>query len=316
MEQAHTAPRGSDLLERMMNKIIQGDALEVLKTLPDESVNCCVTSPPYWGLRDYGVDNQLGLEPTIEAYISRLCDIFDEVGRIMTDNGTLWVNLGDTYGGSGGAGGDYLPGGLKEGQPTYRQPKTATRPKSLCLIPLRFALEMYNRGWIVRNRIVWWKRNCMPSSAKDRFTVDFEDFFFMTKSERYWFETQYEDTKALVIEPRMRKEMRQIISDKGKYTGRGIKRTMKRIKRTVWDIPTKCYKEAHFATYPEDLIKTPILAGCPEGGVVLDPFMGAGTTAVVAARLKRQWLGIELNPAYIDIATKRIEHARAQMEIF
>ena len=234
-----------------MNEIIQGDCLEVLKGMQSESVDCSVTSPPYWALRDYKIEpivwdgdsncehewtdeikkwhsdrgngnvkevfdasfqvngtkhsfcskcnawrGQLGLEPTFELYIQHLCDIFDEVKRVLKKEGTCWVNLGDTFsgsGGSGGSGGDYNQGGMREGQPRFKQTKpNDLSPKSLCMIPYRFAIEMQNRGWTLRNILIWWKPNCMPSSAKDRFTVDFEPVFFFSKSKKYYFETQYE----------------------------------------------------------------------------------------------------------------------------
>lgn len=163
----------------LLNKIHQGEALAVLKTLPSESVDCVVTSPPYWALRDYGVTEQLGLESTPEAYIDRLCTIFDEVKRVLTKDGTCWVNLGDTY------------GGFKQGN-TETNVKNGGVEKSLCQIPSRFAIEMTNRGWILRNEIIWYKRNAMPQSATDRFTIDFEKMFFFTKSQKYFFKQQLE----------------------------------------------------------------------------------------------------------------------------
>ncbi len=173
------------------------------------------------------------------------------------------------------------------------------------MIPSRFSIEMVNRGWILRNEIIWHKPNCMPESVTDRFTTDFEKLFFFVKNKKYFFKQQIEDTKAKVIEPRMKKEFRQVASDNSKCKS-FQSRTMSRNKRTVWKIETKGFSEAHFAVYPEKLCQTPILAGCPEGGVVLDPFMGSGTTAKVAKDLGRLYLGIELNPEYIKIAEKRL----------
>ena len=174
------------------NQIIEGNSLTVLKTLPDESVNCCVTSPPYWSLRDYGVEGQLGLEKTFEEYITKLCNIFDQVKRVLRKDGTCWVNLGDTYNASGGCGWTGLES--KNWEQKAKPHNIKTYPaKSLCLIPQRFAIEMVNRGWICRNTIIWHKPNCMPSSAKDRFTVDFEYLYFFVKSKKYWFEQVFEE---------------------------------------------------------------------------------------------------------------------------
>ena len=303
-------------------KLYCGDSIEVLRTMAAQSVNCCVTSPPYFALRDYGVDGQLGLEPTIDEYIDRLCNVFDEVKRVLRDDGTIFVNIGDTYGGSGNGTGDYRSkadmsiSGKRFDYTVKAKTNSSTQPKSLCQIPSRFAIEMCNRGWILRNEIIWHKPNCMTSSAKDRFTVDFEKIFFFVKKRKYCFEQQLEPTQAQVIEPRMRKEFRQEISKKGKYPGRGITRTMSRNKRAVWRISTKGYKKAHFATYPLELVETPIKAGCPIGGVVLDPFFGSGTTAIEALRQNKRYIGIDLNPEYCEIAAKRIEKELEQTSIF
>lgn len=268
-----------------MSLVLCGDALDQLKTLPSESVDCCVTSPPYWALRDYGVDGQLGLEPTFTEYIKKLCDIFDEVKRVLRKDGTLWVNIGDTYYGGGNNRGntktlsDIQKGNRgAQGQVQHKWNFTEYQAKSLCQIPSRFAIEMCNRGWILRNKIIWHKPNCMPSSVKDRFTVDFEEVFFFVKSKKYWFETQYEPANTPGVKN---------LSEKG------------RNKRTVWTITTKPYAEAHFATYPETLIEPMIKAGCPVGGTVLDPFGGSGTTAQVAIKQDKQYVLIELNPEYI-----------------
>ena len=180
------------------NKIIQGDTLKVLKTLPDEIINCCVTSPPYWNLRDYNVEGQLGLEPTFQEYITKLCDIFDEVKRVLRKDGTCWVNLGDSYNGSktGNTNGTYKNRIDKSkswaNSDSFKKAEQDIPAKSLCLIPQRFAIEMVNRGWILRNTIIWHKPNCMPSSAKDRFTLDFEYLYFFSKSKKYYFEQQFE----------------------------------------------------------------------------------------------------------------------------
>lgn len=302
-----------------MNKVLKGDALTVLKTLPSESINCTMTSPPYWGLRDYGVEGQLGLEKTFEEYIDKLCNIFDEVKRVTRNDGTCWVNLGDTYNNS--TNGGKLASdksGLCSGK--GRNPKLDNSvfvirdkqclpTKSLCLIPQRFAIEMLNRGWICRNVIIWHKPNCMPSSAKDRFTVDFEYLYFFSKSKKYYFEQQFDFHKPKLMRYGKRNSKSlDGVDDRNagldKYKG---VYSDNRNKRTVWKIPTRPFTEAHFAVFPEALIETPIQAGCPKGGIVLDPFMGAGTTAVVAKKQGKKYLGIELKDEYIKIANKRID---------
>jgi len=377
------------------NKIIQGDTLKVLKTLPDEIINCCVTSPPYWSLRDYGVEGQLGLEKTFEEYINKLCNIFDEVKRVLRKDGTIWVNLGDSYNGNktGNTNGTYKNRIDKSkswaNSDSFKKAEQDIPAKSLCLIPQRFAIEMVNRGWILRNTIIWHKPNCMPSSAKDRFTVDFEYLYFFTKSKKYWFEQQLEPHKEVSIKARNSKlnqttnigASRSAVNVQMGNESRGNRFIPEggKNKRAVWTITTKPFKEAHFATFPEDLIATPIKAGCPryvckkcgkarekifetnnpkgisgragtpmvskgivdtfdgkqiiepghsstvyssavykgltncgcnagfEPGIVLDPFMGAGTTAKVALKQGKKYLGIELKQEYIDMANKRIK---------
>jgi len=266
-----------------INTILQGDALKKLKELPEKSINMCMTSPPYWALRDYGNDNQLGLEPTFEEYINKLCDIFDEVKRVLRDDGTCWVNIGDTYYTKSGSGfeGDLISKdnsgkGIIKGNELRGLPHEYMQSKSLVMIPFRFAIEMVNRGWILRNTIIWHKRNCMPSSVKDRFTVDFEYLFFFSKKKKYYFETQYEDRITNPIKDLERIRNQQ--TGNNKHTQGGVmayKNTLSdeeilnqaskgRNKRTVWTINPKPFKEAHFAVYPEELCETPIKAGCPE----------------------------------------------------
>ncbi len=442
------------------NAIIQGDALSVLKTLPEKSINMLMTSPPYWALRDYGSDvesiwdgeencehewgreieasgsrsnddsnderkevfgkrdnmpksnfcskcgawkGQLGLEPTFDLYIKHLCNIFDEVKRVLRDDGTIWINLGDTYGGSGGASG-HTEETKNLGYKTSQMGAVASGSKSasakcLTMIPQRFAIEMVNRGWILRNTIIWHKRNCMPCSVKDRFTVDFEYIFFFSKKKKYYFETQYEEyAESTKEDHRFEKAKQEGITDLmgnkkvGYSGGKNIKDGYEisksqnpievrnsvfnkglqegRNKRTVWTINPKPFKEAHFAVYPEELCETPIKSGCPEfvcvkcgkakvleiesekiggtpyypqhkwqkekgvgprprdyiakkeikgykptcncnagftSGIVIDPFFGAGTTGLVALKQNKKFVGIELNPEYIEIAKKRLK---------
>ena len=292
-----------------LNKIYQGDCLEVMKTFPDGCIDMVMTSPPYWALRDYGVKGQLGLEPTFQEYINKLCDIFDEVKRVLKKEGTCWVNLGDTYAGSG----DNIK------KPEYKEnakecdagaPKDNIKhlvpSKCLCQIPSRFAIEMTNRGWILRNEIIWYKKNCMPSSVKDRFTVDFEKIFFFVKSKKYWFEQQFEENLS-IGKTGWEKSGRGNGSETAMRGDGKMFSEQGRNKRCVWQVNPKPFSEAHFAVYPEELCLTPIKAGCLKNGIVLDPFFGAGTTAVVAKKLNRNYIGIELNPEYIKIAEGRLK---------
>ncbi|MCK5491507.1 MAG: site-specific DNA-methyltransferase, partial [Candidatus Omnitrophica bacterium] len=275
--------------------------------------------------RDYGIEGQLGLEPSFHQYISNLCDIFDGVKRCLKNDGTCWVNLGDSYAGQMGK-----KNGWTDAKLGYR--KQEVIDKGICLtkkikiidqlpqkclvgIPFRFAIEMVNRGWILRNTIIWHKLNCMPSSAKDRFTVDFEYIFFFSKKKKYWFEQQLIPCKEASF-----KRAAGIYTGsyaKHKKTAMGIKTEYGnadrfapkrgRNKRSVWTINTKPFKGAHFAVYPEQLVETPIKAGCPERGIVLDPFFGAGTTGLVALKQNKNFIGIELNNKYIEIAKRRLK---------
>lgn len=280
-----------------VDHITCGDACDVLKQLPPQSIDCVVTSPPYWQLRDYGVDGQLGLEDSVQAYIDNLCAVFDEVKRVLKDTGTCWVNLGDTYSGE----------------------RARLPHKTLLQVPSRFAIRMISRGWTLRNEIIWHKPNILPQSATDRFTHDFEKLYFFTKSSRYYFRQQFEPLrdpqrlKHRALNPQGRRKRAfgdkyiAVINPESaeksrvKLLARGT-----RNRRAVWRIPTRPSREQHFATFPPALIRTPITAGCPPGGVVLDPFAGTGTTCVVARELGRHFVGIDLNPAYVEIARRRV----------
>lgn len=437
------------------NKIYQGHVLDVLKTFPNESVDCVITSPPYWGIRwyktelqifggDEGCDHEwnlyrhtqhsgrkgtskvgyhllkenipddiveanfcskcnawkgeLGLEPSFKDYIVHLIAIFQEIKRVMKPTATCWVNLGDTYYGGGG-GNQYSPsntgilsqafkkdkqyeeaGGFDYG---YMRKAKETHIKSLCLIPFRFVIAMIDIGFILRNTIIWRKLNAMPSSVKDRFSTDFEYVFFFTKSKRYYFKRQKQPYKDASI-----KRANSFIKNNESFDERILEEDGANM-RCVWDIPTARFGESHFATFPEELVTTPILAGCPEfvckqcglpkrevkkmesqssfnirvrdvkmqrlksfdriaseqeiekydekhyahkmtkytisegcecnagftEGIVLDPFMGAGTTALVALKLNRRFVGIELNPAYITMAYERIKPYLEQQKL-
>lgn len=280
-----------------LNKIFQGHSLDVLKAFPANSIDMCITSPPYWGLRDYetepvkwndGWQGELGTETNCKDYINHLCDIFDEVKRVLKKNGTCWVNISDTY-----------------------------KDKSLCLIPYRFTIEMKERGWIVRNVIIWQKPNVTPTSAKDRFTNDFEYLLFFSKSKNYYFKQQFEPFKESTIE----RAERKFTENKSQfYNGLSLKNQLNfhnkiknnelkgRNKRTIWSISPARFKGAHFATFPTSLVQLPMIAASPINGIIIDPFIGSGTTAVVAEKNKRNWLGIEINPSYIELAKARISN--------
>lgn len=310
-----------------LNVIHNCDALTGLRQLPDDSVDCIVTSPPYWQMRDYGIggidwddgwNGQLGLEPSRDEFIAHLCLIFDECKRVLKPTGTLWVNLGDSYNHPDKYSLKSNPQTISRGNNrNYAVGKKAKSDrnnipkKSLCNIPNKFADEMILRGWILRNEIIWHKPSCMPSSVNDRFTVDFEKIFFFTKSKKYHFNQQFEEYAAST-----HSRYRYPMTSNGKCgiyqeisgTPRGMMKTNPsgRNMRCVWRVNYEPNKEFHFAMYPQKLIETPIRAGSPEGGVVLDPFMGGGTTAVVARKLGRKYIGFEPNPEYVAICAKRL----------
>lgn len=289
-----------------------GDVMRLLQEIPSSSVQCCVTSPPYWGLRDYGVDGQLGLEATPEAYVNNMTIVFSEVRRILKDDGVCWVNLGDSYNGSGGAGGDYGPGGLKEGQPKYPGRNVSSlKPKDLVGIPWRVAFALQTDGWWLRQDVIWHKPNPMPESVTDRCTKAHEYLFMFTKSNRYYFDSQ------AIREPSTKKNYGNTVFGGNKYgpnddpihrtkSGNTYSDSGSRNKRSVWTIPTKGYKGAHFAVMPEALAEPPILATSRPGDLVLDPFTGSGTTAVVALRHGRGFIGVELNLQYAELARDRL----------
>ena len=306
-----------------MNEILQGDVLEKLKELPSESVDCCITSPPYWGLRDYGVDGQIGLEKTPEEYVAKMVAVFAEVKRVLKKEGTLWLNLGDSYSGSmstdtsvknpnsiSAGGGGQTTGYRKEARGVVK----GLKPKDLVGIPWRVAFALQADGWYLRQDIIWSKPNPMPESVTDRCTKSHEYIFLLAKSQKYYYDSEAIREDAVEVYSEKRAKRPQTSHGKeptpsgnsNNLTYGKLSPDNKRNKRSVWTVTTKPFSEAHFATFPEDLIVPMIKAGCPEGGVVLDPFMGAGTTAWVAKKLRRNWIGVELNPAYIKIANERM----------
>lgn len=354
-----------------INKIIQGNCLEVLKNLPDNSIDCCVTSPPYFGLRDYGTIEQMGMEKTPELFVSKMMDVFNEVKRVLKTSGTLWLNIGDSYAGSGKGKGDTTASNYKQGtnrgtrenginnhQSSYVG--NGIKAKDLIGIPWMLAFALRSSGWYLRQDIIWYKPNPMPESVTDRCTKAHEYIFLFSKSAKYYYDI--DAIRTTVKDSTVQRMMQQIEDQKGSnrvpgktnglmkavgpgrkpapqdnrggnqgcstgikaysHRGTGDKKLTGHSgnfdsdgnligdgmanKKSVWTVTTKPFSEAHFATFPQDLISDCIKAGCPENGIVLDPFMGAGTTAVVSRKLNRNFVGIELNPEYIQIANSRL----------
>lgn len=305
----------------MINRVHQGDVLEVLRTWPDAFVDCCVTSPPYWGLRDYGVAGQIGLEPTPEEYIGKMVEVFREVRRVLKPEGTAWVNMGDSYNGSGGAGGDYNNGGFKEGQPKYPGRKaTNLKPKDLCGIPWMLAFALRADGWWLRQDIIWHKPNPMPESVTDRCTKAHEYVFLLSKSAKYYYDAEAVKEEAssntFFHGSNTFKSGANGDRNDGERCQTGTNNPNGRNRRSVWTITTESTPEAHFATFPRKLVEPCILAGCPKDGLVLDPFFGSGTTGLVAYDHGRNFIGIELNQEYIKIAERRLSMAIQQLRLF
>ncbi len=326
--------------------IYQTDAITGLGMLDDASVDCIVTSPPYWQLRDYGLSpllwggdagcahdfdkwnvcrkcggwsGQLGGEPSREMFVLHLVMIFDECRRVLKPQGSLWVNLGDSYNNSLKYSLKPAPQTISKGNnrnfvygKNLKSRVSGPPQKSLCNIPGRFADEMILRGWVLRNEIIWHKPSCIPASVHDRFTVDFEKLFFFTKQSDYHFVQQFEPYAASTPARYGRgynvDAVKNAVYRKQSGTPLGIKaiNPKGRNKRAVWRVSTENNRAMHFASYPTKLIETPIAACCPPGGIVLDPFMGSGTTAVVARRMGRHYIGIEPNPEYVSIINHRL----------
>lgn len=272
-------PEGTGGLAIVGSTIFEGDALAVLKRLPARSVQCVVTSPPYWGLRDYGIDGQIGLEKTLPEFIGGLADVFDEVRRVLKDDGTLWLNIGDGY--TSGNRGWRAPDKKNPARAMSVRPDTpeGLKSKDLMGVPWRLAFALQDRGWYLRTDIIWNKPNAMPESVKDRPTRSHEYLFMMTKSEKYYYDV--ESVKE--------------------STG-----TSTRNRRSVWDVNTQAFPKAHFATFPTELVRPCVLAGSKPGDLVLDPFFGSGTVGVVCQDTGRDYVGIELNSEYVGIALERL----------
>lgn len=307
-----------------INKVICGDCLTVLSNIPDQIIQTCITSPPYWGLRDYGVDGQLGLEKTPEEYVEKMVAVFREVRRVLKDDGTLWLNLGDSYNGSGG---DHKINGkndasfqtdLRRGSQSRKL--NTLKPKDLVGIPWMVAFALRKDGWYLRSDIIWSKPNPMPESVTDRPTKAHEYIFLMAKSQKYYYNHEAikepstgqdglagnfaRATKDHVIPGQ---SVAQHRLDRLPTADNG-----NRNKRSVWEIATQPHPFAHFATFPTKLIDPCILAGSAKGDMILDPFFGSGTVGLRAKELGRKYVGLELNPEYIKIAEQRL----AQKELF
>ena len=333
-----------------MINIHTGDCIEVMKTMAEQSVQCCVTSPPYFGLRDYGNDGQIGLEETPEAFVAKLVEVFREVKRVLADDGTLWLNLGDSYFNTRpGSGGKCVLEGAGKNMTESRytniiRDNGSAKPKDLLGIPWRVAFALQQDGWYLRQDIIWSKPNPMPESVTDRCTKAHEYIFLLSKKPKYFYDAEaikeqstdeslarllrgvsdnHKNTNGApgqtphsLAKPRknIRKEYDSSMGGGGSsFKGHsGYKKADgslicdgTRNKLSVWEVTTKPYSGAHFATFPPDLIKPCILAGCPTGGTVLDPFGGSGTTGMVALELGRKAELIELNPDYVEIIKGR-----------
>lgn len=308
------------------DRILCGDALEMLRTLPDNSVHCCVTSPPYYALRDYGVDGQIGREDTPAQYVARLTDVFSEVRRVLRPSGTLWLNIADTYAGKGNQGDSVdpkYPNGRTGQTVAINRRVEGCKAKDMIGIPWMLAFALRDSGWYLRSDIIWMKANPMPESCKDRPSRCYEHIFLLAKSKQYFY-----DAAAIAepIAPTTAARYRQGRAAGHKYAEevpgqgkvQGINKARKggyyddallptmRNKRDIWLINTVPYKGGHFAAFPPKLAETCILAGCPKGGIVIDPFFGSGTTGKAAKDLDRHYIGIEINIEYCALARARI----------
>ncbi|MBX3219179.1 MAG: site-specific DNA-methyltransferase [Labilithrix sp.] len=264
-------------------KLVVGDTRDALRDIDDGTFHCCVTSPPYWGLRDYGYEGQIGAEATIDAYVQSLVEVFRDVRRVLREDGTLWLNIGDAY-----TSGNRTWRDTDKKNParamTYRPPTPkGLKPKDLIGLPWRIAFALQADGWFLRSDIVWYKPNCQPESVKDRPTQAHEYLFLLTKSQDYYY-----DAAAI----------RETTKD-----GRGS-----RNRRSVWEVSTEPYAGAHFAVFPRSLVRPCILAGSPRDGLVLDPFFGSGTVGAVCLEVGRQCVGIELKAEYADLARERLRN--------
>jgi DNA modification methylase len=326
----------------MKNIILQGDCRVKLLELEDESVDCIVTSPPYYGLRDYGVDGQVGLEFSPKAYIEVMVEIFRECRRVLKNDGTLWLNIGDSYWSNKNRNGYEFEDNVGKNKNYMLRPGGENdlnlKPKDLMGMPWRIAFALQDDGWFLRSDIIWSKSNCMPEAVKDRPTKSHEYIFLFSKSRYYYYDHESIREEALSSDVSSPRGSKGVLGNKhkgnrktfrgGTYvnnqihnheemksdsTGNEASKDNKRNKRSVWHVSTSHEKAAHFATFPEKLIEPCILAGCKENGIVLDPFMGSGTVAKKAIELRRDYIGIELNPEYIELIKTKISHVQLRL---
>ena len=315
-----------EFLKENTNKIICADALETLKKFPDESINCSITSPPYYGLRDYHNEGQIGRETTVEEYLDRLKQVFHEVKRVLKKDGTCFIVIGDSYAGTGPKG-KYIdpkyPNGRNGQNTSITQNILGYKSKDLMGIPWRLALLLREDGWYLRSDIIWHKENAMPESCKDRPTRSYEHIFLLSKSPKYYYD--YEQIAEPMKESSKKRYMRGRKADNkylkensgakiqkinkarryGEYMGDNIPQF--RNKRDIWTINTVSFRGEHYAAFPPKLAEICMIAGCPKGGIILDPFIGSGTVGFVALMQDRKYIGIELNERYCKLARKRIE---------
>lgn len=312
------------------NTIYNESCLDTLSKMPDSYIDCVITSPPYWQLRDYGYPEQWGLEPTFQEYLEHLWEMMDIIHRVLKPQGTVWINLGDTYG--------TKSGGMASAQDNFESKEKKygaydipiTQPKSihkcLLLIPHRFAIGCIDRGWIVRNDIIWAKRNGMPESVTDRFSKKHEFIFFMVKQEKYYFDLDsIRDKHKWAHDKRNDGKRHQYADDVKSQNNEWLATNAVSFNPNgknpgsvsdFWDVTTKSSNNEHYAAYNDELIKKPILAGCPEGGIIYDPFMGTGSTAEAALRANRKFIGSEMSSKYCEIANKRLTPLLQQQTLF
>lgn len=318
-----------------VNKIYQESCLDTLKRMPDSFIDCVITSPPYWQLRDYGYPEQWGLEPTYQEYLEHLWEMMDQIYRVLKPSGTVWINLGDSYSTQSGTNAALAKGKDYKSDSTYltnrEESDKLIKPKNLpnkclLLIPHRFAIGCIDRGWIIRNDIIWAKRNGMPESVTDRFSKKHEYIFFMVKHEKYYFDLDSIRDKHKWANDKRNDGNRHQYNENSKNQKNdwvGINAVSFNAKgknpgsvSDFWDVTTKSTTLEHYAAYNDQLIKKPILAGCPEGGIIYDPFMGTGSTAEAALRANRKFIGSEMSEKYCKLANKRLEPLLIQQNLF
>ena len=308
------------------NKIICGDALETLKNFPDESINCSITSPPYYGLRDYHKKEQIGREKTVEEYLDRLINVFREVRRVLKKDGTCFIVIGDSYAGTSSKKEQRdpkYPKGRNGQNPSITQKVLGYKSKDLMGIPWRLAFALREDGWYLRSDIIWHKENAMPEACKDRPTRSYEHIFLLSKSPRYYYdydslaEPMKEVSKKRYVRGRSKEnkylnensgaKIQKINEARGYGQYKGDNIPQFRNKRDIWTINTTSFRGNHYAAFPPKLAEICMIAGCPKGGIILDPFIGSGTVGLVSLLHNRKYIGIELNEEYVNLTKKRIE---------